>query len=147
MNEPKLISGGVACDDRGSLSFVNEFDFQGVKRFYQVENISKDVVRAFHGHLKEGKYVYVPKGSIKLFVAKLDDDGGMMKDIHCGSILSSKKPSIFWIPPRYANGFKALEEGTIVQFFSTTTLKESEGDDYRFGWDHFGADLWKTENR
>ena len=38
MKDPKVISGGVAIDDRGSVTFVNDFDFLGVKRFYQVQN-------------------------------------------------------------------------------------------------------------
>ena len=28
----KLIDGGVAVDDRGQLSFVNDFNFENVKR-------------------------------------------------------------------------------------------------------------------
>ena len=36
MKDPKVISGGVAIDDRGSVTFVNDFDFLGVKIFYQV---------------------------------------------------------------------------------------------------------------
>ena len=38
MKEVNLINGGVAVDDRGSVRFVNDFDFEGVKRFYQVQN-------------------------------------------------------------------------------------------------------------
>ena len=28
----KVLEGGVAVDDRGQLSFVNDFDFKNVKR-------------------------------------------------------------------------------------------------------------------
>jgi dTDP-4-dehydrorhamnose 3,5-epimerase len=35
-SEPRLIQGAVVVDDRGSVSFVNDFDFAGVKRFYVV---------------------------------------------------------------------------------------------------------------
>ena len=31
--ETKIINGGVATDDRGSVRFVNDFNFDGVKRF------------------------------------------------------------------------------------------------------------------
>ena len=33
MNKPTLIEGGLAVDDRGEVRFVNEFNFEGVKRF------------------------------------------------------------------------------------------------------------------
>ncbi|MFW9818371.1 MAG: NAD-dependent epimerase/dehydratase family protein, partial [Candidatus Thorarchaeota archaeon] len=61
--ELNLIKGGVSVDDRGSLNFANDFNFYGVKRFYQVQNFNLSTIRAFHGHLNEAKYVYVSKGS------------------------------------------------------------------------------------
>jgi hypothetical protein len=33
MEETKVLNGGLAVDDRGSVSFVNDFNFEGVKRF------------------------------------------------------------------------------------------------------------------
>ena len=53
----ELINGGIAVDDRGQLSFVNDFDFKDVKRFYMVENHEKGFIRAWHGHKKDVKYV------------------------------------------------------------------------------------------
>ena len=38
MEKCKVLNGGIFVDDRGPLRFVNEFNFEGVKRFYQVEN-------------------------------------------------------------------------------------------------------------
>jgi dTDP-4-dehydrorhamnose 3,5-epimerase len=46
--EPKIINGGIAPDDRGSVRFVNDFDFAKVKRFYQVENHRAGFIRAWH---------------------------------------------------------------------------------------------------
>ena len=63
MEDIRVIDGGLAVDDRGTLTFANSFDFAGVKRFYQVENFSTETIRAFHGHKKEGKYVYGARGS------------------------------------------------------------------------------------
>ncbi|MFW9896171.1 MAG: NAD-dependent epimerase/dehydratase family protein, partial [Candidatus Thorarchaeota archaeon] len=57
--ELQLIKGGIAIDDRGSVSFANDFNFYGIKRFYQVQNFKTSTIRAFHGHSKEAKYVYV----------------------------------------------------------------------------------------
>lgn len=148
MNEPKIIEGGIAVDDRGVLNFVNTFDFSGVKRFYQVENFSRDVIRAWHGHLKEGKYVYVAKGSAIVAAVLLDDKVNPSKVNPIKRfVLSAKSPKIVYFPPGYANGFKPLEDGTILQYFSTSTLEESKGDDYRFPADYWGAAVWATENR
>lgn len=148
MNEIKVFNGDIAVDDRGSLSFINDFDFKGVKRFYQVENNSKHVIRAFHGHLKEGKYVYVPKGAIIFAVVYLDDiKKPNKKNEVYRYILSEKKPKIIYVPPGYANGFRVLEYGTKILFFSTSTLKNSINDDYRYQYDYWGRDIWNIENR
>jgi len=152
IGEPNLIEGGMAVDDRGNLKFCNGFDFtrRQVRRFYQVENLSTGIIRAFHGHMKEEKFVYVPVGTIKIIIAPLDKGEEVFIDVYNGRktfILSSKKPSILHIPAGYAHGFKCLEKGTIIQFFSTSTLEESKNDDYRFKWDILGAEIWETKNR
>ena len=56
MSGPVLFSGDVAVDDRGEVSFVNDFDFEGVKRFYTVKNHRRGFVRAWHAHRREAKH-------------------------------------------------------------------------------------------
>ena len=156
MDSPTLINGGVAVDDRGSIRFVNDFDFSGVKRFYQICSHSdlKGFVRAWHGHRKEGKYVYVAKGSAIVGAVKMEVRGDL-NDIHDALIekegepqrfvLSSQSPKVLWIPPGYANGFMSLEPDTIVQFFSTSSLEDSLEDDIRFPADTWN--IWDIEQR
>ena len=144
----KLINGGVAVDDRGSLNFANDFNFYGVKRFYQVQNFNTSTIRAFHGHMNEAKYVYVSKGSAIVAVVKLDNVQSPSKDQKVNRyILSDRNPQVLFIPPSYANGFKPLEEDTRIVFFSTSSLEESKGDDYRFPADYWGDEIWEVENR
>ncbi len=151
MDQIKMITGGVSVDDRGSVRFVNDFNFDTVKRFYQVENHSAGFVRAWHGHKHEGKYIYVVKGSALVGAVSLDtmidikeNSLSVIPDIY-KTVLSAVNPRILFIPPGYANGFKTLEQGTIVQFFSTSTLEESIKDDFRFDYDI--VDIWKDEYR
>ena len=132
MKKCNVLNGGVFVDDRGSIRFVNDFDFKGVKRFYQVENHERGFIRAWHGHKKEGKYVYVARGSAWVAGIEMTEDGIAEK-----FVLSDKSPKILYIPPGYYNGFQTLEEDTIVQFFSTTTIEESQGDDYRKPYETF----------
>lgn len=147
MTEEKIeiIDGGVAYDDRGSVLFINDFDFEGIKRFYQIENISQNVIRAFHGHEKEEKYVFVSKGCIKLICAKMEEKN--LIGPPSIFILNNKKPSILKIPKGFANGFKSLQKDTTIIFFSTSSLEESKNDDLRFEWDVFGKEIWETKNR
>lgn len=140
----KLIRGGVAVDDRGSLRFVNDFAFEGVKRFYQVENHRRGFIRAWHGHRKEGKYVWVASGSALVAAVPLDTAEGKLEAVQKFA-LSSQSPAILWIPSGYYNGFMSLEEHTRLMFFSTSTLDESRGDDIRLPYDAWN--IWSEDYR
>jgi len=135
----KKIQGKVFADDRGYLRFINDFDFKEVKRFYQVENHAPGFIRAWHGHKKEGKYIYVANGSALIGAVNMDTDE-ITK-----FTLTSQSPTVVYIPPGFANGFKTLEENTIIMFFSTSTLQESQGDDYRFAYDKWN--IWEENYR
>jgi len=147
-NKPEIIEGGFAVDDRGQLTFVNDFSFSDVKRFYMVENFSKDTIRAFHGHKNEAKYAFVVSGSAIVVAVEMDNTENPSKnnEIH-RHVLSSRKPKIFYIPAGYTNGFKSLENDTKIIFFSTTTLEGSQKDDHRLPADYWGGEIWEIENR
>lgn len=145
-NKLEKIQGKIFHDVRGSVSFVSDFSFKDVKRFYQVENINTEFIRAFHGHMKEAKYVYVVAGAILLCTVFLDDEKTPSKDNKVEKfILKADDPQIIYIPPSYANGFQALEPKSKVVFFSTTTLEESQKDDYRFPADYWGKKVWEND--
>ncbi|MFW9896815.1 MAG: dTDP-4-dehydrorhamnose 3,5-epimerase family protein, partial [Candidatus Thorarchaeota archaeon] len=105
-------------------------------------------IRAFHGHLKEAKYVYVAKGSAIVAIVELDnvESPSKLQKVE-RFILSDKNPQILFIPPKYANGFRPLEVDTRIIFFSTSSLEESKGDDYRYPADYWGKRIWKVEDR
>lgn len=134
-----LYKGGLFADDRGFLKFINDFNFEGVKRFYQVENYERGFIRAWHGHKKEGKYVYVVQGSAIVGAVNMETQAVEK------FILSAAKPEILWIPAGYYNGFKTLEENTKLIFFSTSTIDESKGDDIREEFDKWN--IWNIVYR
>jgi dTDP-4-dehydrorhamnose 3,5-epimerase-like enzyme len=134
-----IIPGGVAVDDRGSVRFVNDFNFQNVKRFYQVQNHKRDFIRAWHGHHYEAKYVYIASGSALVGAANMETN-----EVN-KFVLSSQSPKVLYIPAGYANGFKTLEENTIILFFSTSDINASLNDDIRFPYDKWN--IWEEDYR
>ena len=145
-DKPKVIEGGLALDDRGELSFVNDFDFSEVKRFYMVSNHEKGFVRAWHGHKYEAKYVMAVKGSALVGAVKVEGWENPSRTIWPTKyLLSDKKPEILFIPAGYANGFMTLSDDAKLIFFSTRSLKESEGDDYRYHFKHWN--IWEVVRR
>ena len=144
---PRLIEGGLAVDDRGEVSFVNDFDFAGVKRFYTVTNHQAGFVRAWHAHRCEAKYVTVLRGAAIVAAVWIDDWDNPSKDddyVH-RYVLSAHKPAVLYIPAGYANGSMSLTSDTLLAFFSTATLQESRDDDVRYDARYW--DIWEVIER
>lgn len=142
MQKPQIYQGSLFRDSRGAVSFVNDFTFNKVKRFYEVVHIESEP-RAFHGHLKEEKYVYVTSGKILLCLVPLDNPQSPSKTNKIYNFtLDAKNPQVVHIPAGYANGFKVLKKNSKVIFFSTHSVEESKNDDYRFPYDYWGKEIW-----
>jgi len=146
MDTPKIIQGALAVDDRGEVSFVNDFNFSGVKRFYMVKNHRQGFIRAWHAHKKEAKYATVLEGAVLLGAVAIDNWETPSKNIEIfRTVMSEKKPTVIYIPAGYANGFMTLTENTKIIFFSTSSLEESQGDDFRYNARYW--DIWNIEER
>ena len=145
-SEPIVFAGGLAADDRGELGFVNDFHFEGVKRFYTVSNHRQGFVRAWHAHRREAKYVTAVSGAAVVGAVAVDNWEKPATSLHVHRfVLSAHKPAVLYIPPGYANGFMSLTQDLKLMFFSTSTLEESAGDDIRFDSRHW--DIWNVVER
>jgi hypothetical protein len=121
--KPELIKGGIAFDDRGYVSFANDFSFDSVKRFYLVDNYSAIIA-----------------------AVEIDDWDQPNKDAEVHRwVLSAGSPGVISIPAGYANGFMSLEPHTTLAYFSTSTLEQSVGDDFRYPFDYWNP--WEIEPR
>jgi dTDP-4-dehydrorhamnose 3,5-epimerase len=146
ITKPYLIEGGISFDDRGNVSFVNDFHFEGVKRFYMVSNHKADFIRAWHAHRHESKYTMVVQGSAIVAAVLIDNWEKPAKNAEiCRYVLSSQKPSILYIPPGYANGFMSLTIDATLIFYSTSTIEESRNDDIRYDSRYW--DAWQVIER
>jgi dTDP-4-dehydrorhamnose 3,5-epimerase-like enzyme len=143
---PQLIEGGLGVDDRGSVAFVNGFDFSGVRRFYVVANHQQGFVRAWHAHRGEAKYASVLSGAAVVAAVQIDDweKPSRSAEVH-RYVLSAARPAVLFIPAGYANGFMSLTADTKVAFFSTASVEESREDDVRYDARYW--DVWTVAER
>ena len=149
---PFVTKGNIAVDDRGQLSFVNDFRLTQMKRFYIVTNYTRNFVRAWHGHQHESKAAIVLSGAAIVAAVPIDH----LLEIGNGSapntskvrrfVLSANEPAVFIVPPGYANGFKSLTDNTSIMYFSSLTIEESKNDDLRFPKDLLGS-TWDVIER
>lgn len=138
-DELRLIEGACVIDRRGRVSFCNSFDFENVKRFYMMENSQVGLVRGWHGHKHETKYIMMIKGEAIIGAVKVSnwDKPSTDAKVH-RYLMNAEKPSVLYIPPGYANASITLTRDAQIMVFSTSTLEESKNDDYRFDpryWD------------
>jgi dTDP-4-dehydrorhamnose 3,5-epimerase-like enzyme len=144
--EPELLRGGLAVDDRGAVSFVNDFRFEDVKRFYTVSNHRAGFVRAWHGHRNEAKYVIAVVGAALVCCVEIDDWDNPSRDLVAKRfVLSEQSPAILRVPAGYVNGFMTLTPDAKLMFFATSNLEDSLGDDFRFPARYW--DPWQVEER
>jgi len=146
IHNPSLLVGDLSVDDRGEVGFVNEFDMKSIRRFYTVCNHSAGLVRAWHAHKKEKKFVTVVNGSAIVAAVCIDNWQKPSKDLQVHRyVLTAKKPTVLFIPNGYANGFLTLTEDAKLIFFSSATLQESIDDDFRFKADYWNP--WEVIER
>ena len=123
-----LIQGSTFTDERGNINFFNSFDMAKVARFYEIKPSNIDIIRAWQAHKEELKWFYCHTG---VFVVQLVEQPSTLlnpKKI----VLDAKNPAILEISGGYATGFKAIEENSILQVFSNSSLDESKNDDFRY---------------
>ena len=146
--KPTFITGKSFVDDRGTITAVNDFKFENVKRFYTVQNFSPGFIRAFHGHKTGETFVHVITGAIQLITTKMikDNNKFILDSNYVKVSLADIVPGVYYIPAMYANGFVTLSNDTKIMFFSTTDISNYAEDDVRFPWDYLGVDIWNLKN-
>ena len=133
IEKPLITKGGTFTDNRGTMRFVNAFDFPDVKRFYFIKHPDTSVVRAWQGHQFEKKYFYPIDGSFIVAWVKIDDfenpSDDLIPEVHH---LSANNSELLSIPKGYANGLKALEPNSELMIFSDLGVEESVKEKIRF---------------
>ncbi len=133
MKEPCLIVGDSITHARGRVSFVNDFSFPDVKRFYLIQNHENLYVRAWQGHQKERKYFFVIKGKAFVCAIKIDNWQEPSPDLEIKKyLLKEESPSVLCVPEGYANGIMNVSNESKIVVFSTSTLAETKLDDFRW---------------
>ena len=139
----QIIEGGINVDVRGSVSFVNAFDFKDVDRAYIIRFHRTYMPRGWVGHQKENKWFWVMQGVVLIAVVRPDRWESPASNLPVERyVLSAQKPQVLHIPAGYATGSMNLTEHSILTVFSSGKIEEHLEDDYRFP-----EDTWPIMDR
>ncbi|RED19596.1 dTDP-4-dehydrorhamnose 3,5-epimerase [Flavobacterium cutihirudinis] len=135
---PEVIQGGNFSDQRGTISYVNDFSFNNIERFYIITNSDENPIRAWQGHKLDSKNFYCVSGSFKIHFVKIDSWENPSKDLTIETVEVSEFDSkIVYIPAGYANAVESLEKNSKLISFSTLPLSNVKEDDTRYPVDYW----------
>lgn len=134
----KVIQGGSFSDYRGTISYVNDFSFKDIERFYIISNTDENPIRAWQGHKIDAKNFYCISGSFKIHFVKIDNWESPSKDLLVETItVNVLESKIVHIPAGYANAIESLETGSKLISFSNLPLAAVGEDDVRYAQDYW----------
>jgi len=135
--KPTVIKGGSHSDNRGNLTYNNDFDMSSIKRMYFIQNSSTSFVRAWQGHVIERRWFSVVKGSFEIKLIKIDNWENPTKNLDIfSSILNDQNLDVLFVPAGYVNSIQALEENSKLLLMSDYRLGDIQ-DEYRFDSNYF----------
>jgi dTDP-4-dehydrorhamnose 3,5-epimerase len=141
MNVEEII-GGLYIDQRGIVSYVNEFDFKGVERFYTIRAHGQNETRGWIGHREEDKWFTPLQGTILIAVVVPDewDDPSPGLEVK-RYVLSHLKPTILHVPPGHVTASVMLTSDSLLGVFSSGKIEDAANDNWRFD-----IEKWNVKN-
>jgi len=136
-SEPRIIKGNSFSDERGKISFNNEFNAVEVKRIYFIENYSIDFLRGWQGHQIEQRWFMCTKGSFEIKVIKIDNWENPSKDLQVKVYqINSEDSAVLHVPEGHITSIQSLEKESKLMAMSDYHLGEIK-DEYRFDLEYF----------
>ena len=131
------IEGARFEDYRGSVSFVNDFKFEGIERFYVITNSDENPVRAWQGHKIEQRWFSAINGSFQITLITPNDWENPTEIVQKHTfILESGTLDVLHIPSGFLSHIKALQDNAQLLVLADYKLGEI-ADEYKFPLETF----------
>jgi len=138
MSDLDIIKGGSHTDQRGAITFINDFDMQPVKRFYRIEHKDTKTVRGWRGHKIEQRWFHVLLGAFIVSLVEIDNwDQPSQNARQQTFILKSSDIAVLYIPAGYASSIRAIEKNSEMIVFGDYPIEDAKHDDYLYPSDFF----------
>lgn len=136
-----ILNGKKFEDERGIITFNNDFDVSQIKRIYTIENHTTEFIRGWQGHRIEKRWFACIKGNFLISVIKVDDFQNPSKDLRIQQFtLDDKTLDYLFISPGCITAIKSSEKGSKLLVLADYNLGEVQ-DEYRFSIDYFNNKL------
>lgn len=137
-NMPIIITGGSYNDERGTVTFINDFDMKLVKRFYRIRHPHILIERGWRGHRIEQRWFHVYAGAFEVKLVQIDNWVEPSKFLPLTTfLLDANDDSVLHIPVGFASCIKATVAGSEMIIFTDYPITHAKNDDYLFPLDYF----------
>jgi dTDP-4-dehydrorhamnose 3,5-epimerase-like enzyme len=135
-SQVRIIDGSLHVDKRGTVCFVNDFNFKGVDRFYSIHAHRLRELRGWVGHQRDHKWFFAAHGTTLVAVVTPDRWDRPTENLSVNRfVLSAAKPQVLHVPPGHATASVNLSGEAILMVFSSGRIEDAATDDYRFAVD------------
>lgn len=132
-----LLEGKSHQDERGIITYNNDFDLSQIKRIYTIENHSTDFIRGWQGHEIEQRWFACMKGSFEISVIIVDDFIYPSREVTIQKyLLKDDVLTYLHIPSGCITAIQAKEENSKLLVLADYGLGEIN-DEYRYSVDYF----------
>ena len=136
-NQLQITVGNRHNDERGIITYNNEFDASEIKRIYTIENHSVDFIRGWQGHQIEQRWFACMKGKFEISVIEVDNFEQPNKNLNIKKYqMDDHSLTYLHIPAGYITAIKALDSASKLLVLADYALGEVQ-DEYRFPLDYF----------
>lgn len=136
-NNQLQITGSRHQDERGIITYNNDFDASQIKRIYTIENHSTDFIRGWQGHKIEQRWFACMKGVFEISVIFVDDFENPSRDLTIQKyLLTDDVLTYLHIPSGCITAIQAKADGSKLLVLADYGLGEMN-DEYRYSLDYF----------
>lgn len=136
-SEPNIIKGNSFLDERGKITFNNDFNAAAIKRIYFITNHSLDFIRGWQGHQIEQRWFMSVKGTFEIKVIKIDNWDKPSNHLNAKIYqINADNADVLHVPKGFVTSIQALQEDSKLMAMSDYTLGEIK-DEYRFAINQF----------
>lgn len=132
-----FLKGNRHEDQRGIITFNNEFDVSAVKRIYTIENVSLDFIRGWQGHKIEQRWFACMNGAFEIKMIEIDNFQQPSRELQAKTYnLNTSGLDFLHIPAGHITAIRALDKASKLLVLADYKMNEIE-DEYRFDLKYF----------
>lgn len=136
-----LSEGKKYQDERGIITFNNNFDVSSIKRIYTIENHSIEFIRGWQGHEIEQRWFACMKGIFEISVIEVDDFINPSRNVAIQKYtLTDEVLTYLHIRAGCITAIQSKTENSKLLILADHKLGEIN-DEYRFDLNYFNKNL------